>query len=517
MDRRFRRNVLVSGVAFFVSTMPACLASDWPQFRGGQTLSGAAPATSGTMLTPVWNVRLPSLIVGGATFGPGISASAAIATVTIGGVQRRTVFIASQNTHVYAFDAGTGNLLWEAAAGDRIESTPLVRDNVVYFVTSGGSLTALDAATGSSLWVHNSGGWQDRASPNFSGTNIICCTGYPKKDIYAVPAGFANPAPEAWHFSTLQFVYSSPAVDPATQNIYCASQDGYVYGLKPDGTALWSTPFYTNGGIFRASPAFGNGRVYITGGNYDWNLHAIDAATGSLAWDAPMRPVPDPDTLSPFDYKNAIISSAAADGNFICLAGGYCNNLGTSQLYAYRDDGATGTLLWKTPLPNRSQQYLSSPAVTPSSVIVGVAAATDPAHPTWPTGRVYVADRTTGATVWYSAGSSAYTGGPILASPAVSGDLVVVGDTSGLVSAYQAVPGGDADGDGVVTVLDAVNLMNVSSGDGIGSPMQTLRADVYPRDTVSPDALRSFGDGKITPGDVDRVLARAVGLELDLP
>ena len=67
------------------------------------------------------------------------------------------------------------------------------------------------------------------------------------------------------------------------------------------------------------------------------------------------------------------------------------------------------------------------------------------------------------------------------------------------------------------TVLDAVNLMNVSSSDGNGSPLQTQRADVFPLNNVPADALRSFGDGKITPGDVDRVFARSVGLELNLP
>ena len=448
MDWRFKRNVPIGIVAFFLSSMLPCLAADWPQFHGGQTLSGAAPATLGTMLAPVWNVRLPPIAAGSTTYAPSITASAAIATVTINGIPRRTAFIASLNTHVYAFDAASGNQLWEAAAGDRIESTPLVKDNVVYFVTNSGNLTALDAATGFSLWVHSSGGWIDKSSPNFSGSNIICASSYPKTDIYAVPIGSSNPAPEAWHYTTKQFVYSSPAVDPATQNIYCGSDDGKLYGLKPDGTALWSQPFKTEGGIFRASPAIGNGKVYFTGGNYDWTLHAVNASTGELAWDAPMRPVPDPDTLAPSDYKDAKVSSAAVDGTFVCVAGGYCSGIGTSNLYAYRDAGATGALLWKTPLPNKAQEYLSSPVITPSSVIVGVAAATAAAHPTWPTGRVYVADRTTGAAVWYASGSSGFTGGPILASPAVSGDLVIVGDTTGLVTAYQAVPGGDVVGTG---------------------------------------------------------------------
>lgn len=517
MVRRFIRNVLPCHVAFFVVVTSACSAADWPQFRGGQALSGSASALPGNILAPLWSVRLPSVTAGSTTYAPAVTASVAVATVAIDGSQRRVAFVASQNTHVYAFDAGSGNQLWDVSVGDRVEATPLVKDNVVYVVTNNGNLSALDAATGLSKWVHVSGGLQDRSSPNFSGANIVCGASFPKTTIYAVPIDSTSSAPEAWHVNTDQFVYSSPAVDPATQNIYCGSDDGKVYAVKPDGTALWSQPFATTGGIFRASPAFGNGKIYMSGGDYDWALHAVNAATGALVWDAPMRPDPDPASLPSYNYLGARVSSAAVDGTFVCVAGGYCSTLGTSQLYAYQDNGSSATPLWKTTLPNRSQDYLSSPAITPTSVIVGVAAATDTAHPNYPTGRIYVIDRGTGAGVWYADGSGSFTGGPVLASPAVSGNLVIIGDTAGYVSAYQGVQAGDVDGDGAVTALDAVALMASSSSDGSAGPLQIERADVYPMNSVPATGLRSFGDGRITPGDVDRILKYSIGLEPRLP
>jgi len=322
---------------------------------------------------------------------------------------------------------------------------------------------------------------QDRSSPNISGANIVCGASYPKTTVYAVPIGATNPAPEAWHLTTGQFVYSSPAVDPDTQNIYCGSDDGKVYAIKPDGTALWPQPFATTGGIFRASPALGNGKVYITGGDYDWTLHAVDATSGALVWDAPMRPDPDPSSLPSYYYLGTRVSTAAVNGNFVCIAGGYCSSLGTSQLYAYRDDGAGATALWKTTLPNKTQDFLSSPAITPTSVIVGVAAVTDPAHPDYSTGRLYVVDRDTGAAVWYANGSGSFTGGPVLASPAVSGNLVIIGDTLGNVTAFQSVQAGDVDGDGAVTVLDAETLMASSSSDGnAGRPSLFRRRKDHP-------------------------------------
>lgn len=517
MARRFIRNVLSGHVAFFVVITSACFAADWPQFHGGQTLSGVASSLPGNILAPLWSVRLPTIVSGSITYSPGVTASVAIATVTIDGAQRKTAFVASQNTHVYAFDAGTGNQLWDVSVGDRVEATPLVKDNVVYVVTNSGILSALDAANGSTKWVHTSGGLQDRSSPNFSGTNIVCGASFPKTIIYAVPINSTNNAPEAWHVTTDQFVYSSPAVDPATQNIYCGSDDGKVYAVKPDGTALWAQPFATTGGVFRTSAAVGNGKIYITGGDYDWALHAVNAATGALVWDVPMRPDPDPTSLPSYYYLGARVSTAAVDGSFICIAGGYCSSLGTSQLYAYKDNGTSATPLWKATLPNKSQDYLSSPAVTPSSVIVGVAAVSDPAHPNYPTGRLYVLDRNTGAAVWYADGSGSFTGGAVLASPAISGNLVVIGDTAGYVSAYQGVQAGDVDGDGSVTVLDAEALMASSSFDGSATPFQLERGDLFPMDSVPADGLRSFGNGKITPADVDRILRYSIGLEPRLP
>jgi outer membrane protein assembly factor BamB len=502
MVRRFGCHVAAGCMAFFVSLAPAVRAADWPQHRGGPDHNASAPALPGDVLVPLWTTRFPAVINGSNTFQPEITASAA--------VSNGVVYIGSRNTNLYALNARTGGVIWQYAAGSPIDSSALVRDGSVYFSTYSGLLTALNAADGSVKWQHASGGSADRASPNISGSNVISAASFPKRHIFAVPIDSTNPAPEAWRQETDQFIYSSAAVDPVTQNIYCPSDDGKIYALKPDGTALWPQPFAMIGGVYRATPAVANGKVYLSSGDYDWALHAVDAATGTLAWNADMTPKPDwPSGV----YRTIQVSSPAVDGDFVSVVGGYGSSvLGGSILYAFKDLGTSAQTLWTAPLPNYvTDGWVSSPSLTPSSILVGTAGV-EPAHPDYPNGRLFEVSRTNGAARWYAAGSTDNPGGQVFASPAIAGDLVVIGDKSGLVTAYQSVPGGDVDDDGLVTARDAVRLLGYAATGGQAPAHDRYRGDLLPANTVPADRARSFGNGLVTPAEADLALQRALGL-----
>jgi outer membrane protein assembly factor BamB len=511
-NRRYPRGVTFGFVALFLTLSVlsgAARSQEWPQFRGEQPNRATASDSTGTILVPIWTFRAPQVVSGGLTFRPDINATAAISD--------GTVFVGSRNTRFYALDAATGGLKWEYDAGSPISSSALVRDGAVYFSAENGALTRLNTADGAVQWRHFSGGGQDRASPNVSGGNIISGAAFPQRKIYAVPINSPNPAPEAWSFPTAQFVFSSPAVDPATGNIYQGSNDGRLYALTPNGAPLWPAQFFqTTGGIFRSSPTVANGKVYLSGGDYDWALHAVNAATGLLAWTTPMTPTP---TLPTWQFRGIQISSPAVDGDFVTIVGGYGREgAGPSILYAWRDAGAAAIPLWTLALPNAvNDSYVSSPVITQNSVMVGVAAAAVPASPELPRGRVYLANRANGEAHWFSAGVSGDRGGPVLSSPAVAGDLVVIGDQSGLVTAYHAGVAGDVDGDGVTTVLDIVRLANYSSADGVAPVIETAYGDVHPTNAPRADGARSFGNLLITPGDIERLIDYAIGLETRVP
>jgi outer membrane protein assembly factor BamB len=502
MNRRFACRTVTATFAVLVTLAPATRAADWPQHRGGPEHAAVAPALSGDILVPLWTKRLPSVPNGGGFYRPDITASPVVAD----GV----VYIGSRNTHFYALDAQTGTTLWDFPAGREIDSSALARDGSVYFSTYNGLLTALNTADGTLRWQHNSGGLQDRSSPNISGDNVIGGASFPYKHIFAVPVNATNPAPEAWRVQTDQFIYSSAAVDSATQNIFFPSDDGKIYAMTTDGAALWPQPFGTVGGVFRATPAVANGKVYLSAGDYDWALHAVDAATGALVWNADMTPEP---AYSPAFYRAIQVSSPAVDGDFISIVGGYgSSTLGGSFLYAFKDNGTTVTRLWKVPLPNFvTEGWVSSPTLTPTSILVGTAGL-DPKKPTDPTGRLFEVSRANGTARWYAAGSTTELGGPVFSSPAIAGDLVVIGDKSGLVTAYKSVLGGDVDDDGRVTALDAVRLLGHAETAGQAPAADRYRGDLLPAGTVPADRARSFGDGLVTPAEADLALQRALGL-----
>jgi putative pyrroloquinoline-quinone binding quinoprotein len=63
------------------------------------------------------------------------------------------VYIGSENGNVYAFRAATGAAaLWTFSTGGAVFSSPAVANGVVYIGAGDGNLYALDAGTGSMLW-----------------------------------------------------------------------------------------------------------------------------------------------------------------------------------------------------------------------------------------------------------------------------------------------------------------------------------------------------------------------------
>src|SRR5271155_1044219 len=83
---------------------------------------------------------------------------------------------------------------------------------------------------------------------------------------------------ELWSFSALNdyAVGSSPAV--ANGVVYFGSGDSNVYALNAKtGAKIWS---YTTGGPVQSSPAVANGVVYVSSDQ----MYALSAKTGALLW-----------------------------------------------------------------------------------------------------------------------------------------------------------------------------------------------------------------------------------------
>lgn len=155
-----------------------------------------------------------------------------------------TVFVGSEDTHVYALDANTGTQQWCFETGNRVWSSPAVDDETVYVLSGEREFFAINASNGTECWHF-------QTSP------------VPTKAILKRPIKRV----------------SSPAV--ANGVVYIGNRDERVYALDAtDGTKCWSYP--TGFGWIDSSPTMLDGTVYV--GSDDGNVYALDASTDTQQW-----------------------------------------------------------------------------------------------------------------------------------------------------------------------------------------------------------------------------------------
>src|SRR6266700_3759987 len=185
------------------------------------------------------------------------------------------VYIGSYDSHLYAFDASTGQPFWSTPASTRgvIESSPAVANGVVYVGSDDCNLYAFDANNSSQLWYATTGNFMV-SSPAVA--DDIVYVGSADHNFYAFSAsGCGKPFCSAlWHYTTGNRILSSPAI--ANGVVYIGSFDNDLYAFnasgcgKPSCSALWH---YTTGNRIFSSPAIANGVVYV--GSYDKKLYAF--------------------------------------------------------------------------------------------------------------------------------------------------------------------------------------------------------------------------------------------------
>ncbi len=185
------------------------------------------------------------------------------------------VYIHTFGGYLYALDASSGTLLWDYLAEDDYTaySSPSVEDGAVY-VGSGtaGTFHAFDALTGDLLWEFPLVGSAGSSPAVSNGVVYFGCNAH---TAYALDA---DTGAQLWNFTTGGRVISSPAV--ANGIVYFGSCDKNIYALDAvTGDFLWN---YTTGGEIYSSPSVINGVVYT--GSSDGNVYAI----GTLPLDPPV-------------------------------------------------------------------------------------------------------------------------------------------------------------------------------------------------------------------------------------
>ena len=227
------------------------------------------------------------------------------------------------------------NLLWKAPYGAR--STPVVFGGHVYLLNGAGKgetlqerLLCLDATTGKLLWEQRWNLYMSDVPPH-------------------------------------RIAWASPAVDPATGNVYAFGGNGTLLGFTSQGKKLWGRSlaedyslFTTHGGR-TSSPIIDGDIVIVSAVSSTWGkeanrshrLMAFDKRTGDTVW------VSTPGGR-PYDtsYSNPVI--AEIEGTRLLI-----NGLGDGSIIALKPQ--TGEPVWRMVLAKRGIN--TAPAVSGKWVI----------------------------------------------------------------------------------------------------------------------------------------------------
>jgi outer membrane protein assembly factor BamB len=191
-----------------------------------------------------------------------------------------------------AFDAATGNIIWEyqatgAAARKGIWSTPAVHEGKLYFGAYNGVVYCLDASSGEEIWTRSYGEWVG-ASP------IVV----PRHDLLYIGLEYERPwakgglcaldvhtGEKAWERLVHNFQHGSPSYWQGGDMILWGSADHEMLALEAkSGKPVWS--FATERSVKYAS-AIDEARGIVAFASFDKNVYVLDLKTGSKlgAWE----------------------------------------------------------------------------------------------------------------------------------------------------------------------------------------------------------------------------------------
>lgn len=253
---------------------PLVDSSPWSMFRKDAAHSSVAPRGPSN-LTLAWNFTTGGAVISSPSVYDGI------------------VYVGSQDKHIYALGAWSGNLIWKFKTLGTIESSPAVANGKVFTGCDDGYVYCLDAHTGRLLWKTFVNGNVEitygsavilRSSPAVVGNKgyVGSLDGY----LYALDV---NSGIVAWKFKAEGAVMSSPAV--ADGAVYFSAQEptsAAIYKVDADsGGLIWkkSVPYewqFTGGNDMLGSPSVAGGMIYAMSNMRTY--YGINAASGDIVW-----------------------------------------------------------------------------------------------------------------------------------------------------------------------------------------------------------------------------------------
>lgn len=323
------------------------------------------------------------------------------------------VYVISGGGNLFALDATNGDLSWKthiSPPNSGLYTVPVLSGGVVYFIAGDGTVYALNATTGSSMWDNT------QISSDLSGGSPAVVDGMTyvagnDGTIYALNA--ATGATD-WHssfpFSIANAVGGSIAGDGGM--VYFVGNDHYLYALNAaTGASDWIVPIgcgISQGGSVTGSLAVAHGVLAYDCS--DGSVYALDASTGDTTWHSSVPPVSG---TPPPGSSNGASSPTIANGVIYTGSGSNAN-----LVFAY--DAGSGHLRWTATLGG---YVLGAPTIANGLVYVGTS-----------DGDVYTIDAATGTIRTKTPTSSQ---AQIFSSSAVEGGTAFISATDGNIYAVK--------------------------------------------------------------------------------
>lgn len=215
-----------------------------------------------------WDSRVSALIAGGPTAG------------------MNKIFLGTENGDIFALDAETGELVWQAKIKGEVITPPAIDSGILVVNAASGILQAFDANTGEVLWKSEQEvpalTLRGISTPVIASGGVIVGTGKGEVKVYMLPtgqAGWSTEVGEATGSTELERVIdvdSAPVI--FGDKIYAISARGNLVAIElKSGRILWKRQFSS----YRQIAVHLND-IYIT--NVKGHVYALDRNNGIERW-----------------------------------------------------------------------------------------------------------------------------------------------------------------------------------------------------------------------------------------
>ena len=279
--------------------------------------------------------------------------------VTAPTVADGVVYAGSDDNHVYALNAETGDLFWRFETGGVIRSSPTVIDGAVFVGSNDNHMYALDASNGALLWKYDTGEWVQYSPAVENGIVYVGALAEGDRRVHGLDASTGEPV---WIADTPFPV--NPELRPAVVGgkVYAPGGFGEYHALDAEtGELDWTLD---TGIPVESPPTVIEGIVYLTAVN---TAYALDEATGKIVWEYGTERLPARDVpavvvdgiyyFSPDDHIYALDAetgepvwswSSESDGliDITPVVADGIAYIGYEPGMFYALDTATGELLW---------------------------------------------------------------------------------------------------------------------------------------------------------------------------